>query len=76
MEETALLTVRIEVNGNKELRTVDRVEVGKWDLPKLIPRLYPGEIMVDSPTGYKVLRIRKKGETGNPKDEGMPTISM
>ena len=44
MEETELLTVRIEVNGNDELRVVDRVEVGKWDLPKLIPKLYPGEL--------------------------------
>lgn len=58
MEETELLTVRIEVDGNKELRVVDRVEIGKWDLPKLLPRLYPGETLVETLTGYKVLRIR------------------
>jgi hypothetical protein len=62
MEETELLTVRIEVNGNKELRVVERVEVGKWDLPKLIPRLYPGETLVETITGYKVVRIREKDE--------------
>ena len=57
MEETELLTVRIEVNGNDELRVVDRVEVDKWDLPKLIPRLYPGETLVETPAGYKVLKF-------------------
>ena len=48
MEETELLTVRIEVNGNDELRLVDRVEADKWDLPKLIPRLYPGETLIEN----------------------------
>ena len=62
MEETELLTVRIEVDGNKELRVIDRVEIGKWDLPKLLPRLYPGETLVETLTGYKVLRIREKDE--------------
>lgn len=62
MEETELLTVRIEVNGNKELRVVDRVEIGKWDLPKLLPRLYPGETLVETLSGYKVLRNREKDE--------------
>ncbi len=62
MEETELLMVRVEVNGNKELRVVERVEAGKWDLPKLVPRLYPGETLVETLTGYKVVRIREKDE--------------
>lgn len=57
MEETELLTVRIEVNGKKELRAVERVEAAGWDLPKLIPRLYEGETLVETPNGYTILRI-------------------
>ena len=57
MEETELLTVRIEVNGIKELRTVERVEADGWDLPKLIPRLYEGETLVETLNGYKILTI-------------------
>jgi hypothetical protein len=57
MEETELLTVRIEVNGIKELRTVERVEADAWNLPKLIPRLYEGETLVETLNGYKILTI-------------------
>jgi len=57
MGETELLTVRIEVNGKKELRAVERVEATEWDLPKLIPRLYEGETLVETITGYKILKI-------------------
>jgi hypothetical protein len=57
MEETELLTVRIEVNGKKELRTVERVEADGWDLPKLIPRIYEGETLVETLNGYRILRI-------------------
>jgi hypothetical protein len=57
MEEMESFTVRIEVNGKKELRTVERVEADGWDLPKLIPRLYQGETLVETPNGYKILRI-------------------
>ncbi len=52
-----LFTVRIEVNGKQELRVVQQMVVGGWDLPKLIPRLYPEENLVDTPTGYTMLRI-------------------
>ena len=57
MEEMESFTVRIEVNGKKELRAVERVEADGWDLPKLIPRLYQGETLVETPNGYKILRI-------------------
>ena len=60
MEEMESFTVRIEVNGKKEFRLVERVEVGGWDLPKLIPRLYPGEALVETLTGYKVLKSEKR----------------
>ncbi len=59
MEEMELFKVTIELNGKKELREVERVEVGRWDLPKLIPRLYPGETLVETPIGYKILRSSK-----------------
>ena len=57
MEETELLTVRIEVNDKKEPRTVERVEADGWDLPKLIPMLYEGETLVETLNGYKILTI-------------------
>lgn len=57
MEEMEPITVRVEVNGNREFRIVDKVEIGKWDLPKLVPRLYPGETLVETLTGYKVLKV-------------------
>ena len=57
MKEMESFTVRIEINGKQELRTVERVEADGWDLPKLIPRLYEGETLVDTPNGYKILRI-------------------
>jgi hypothetical protein len=57
MEEMESFTVRIEINGKQELRTVERVEADGWDLPKLIPRLYQGETLVETPNGYKILRI-------------------
>ena len=59
MDEMESFTVRIEVNGKKEFRLVERVEVGGWDLPKLIPRLYPGESLVETPHGYRILRIEQ-----------------
>ena len=57
MEEMEPITVRVEVNGNKEFRVVEKVEIGKWDLPRLVPRIYPGETLMETPTGYKVLKI-------------------
>lgn len=57
MEEMESFTVRIEVNGKKELRPVERVEADGWDLPRLIPRLYQGETLVETLNGYKILRI-------------------
>ena len=33
------------------------MEAGGWDLPRLIPRLYQGETLVETPIGYKILRI-------------------
>ena len=57
MEEMESFMVRIEVDGKKELRAVERVEAGGWNLPRLIPRLYQGETLVETPNGYKILRI-------------------
>ena len=62
MEEMEPFAVRIEVNGKKELRAVERVEAAGWDLPKLIPRLYQGETLVETLNGYKVLRIGEKDD--------------
>ncbi len=56
MGEVGSFTVRVEVNGKKELRMVDKVEAGRWGLPKLIPRLYPGETLVETLTGYRILK--------------------
>ena len=57
MEEMEPITVTVEVNGKKEFRLVEKVEIGKWDLPKLVPRIYPGETLMETPTGYRVLKI-------------------
>jgi len=57
MEGMEPITVTVEVNGNKEFRIVEKVEIGDWDLPKLIPRIYPGETLVETITGYKVLKV-------------------
>jgi hypothetical protein len=59
MEEIERFSVRIEVNGKKEVRAVERVEAGGWDLPRLIPRVYQGETLVETPNGYKILRIKQ-----------------
>jgi len=55
--EPVTVWIEIEVNGKKELRVVERVEIDRWNHPQLIPRLYPGEILVETPTDYKISRI-------------------
>ena len=55
--EPVTVWIEVEVNGKKELRVVERVEIDQWNLPQLIPRLYPGETLVETPTGCEVLRI-------------------
>jgi len=55
--ELVTVWIEIDVNGKKELRAVELVEAGGWDLPRLIPRLYQGETLVETPNGYKILRI-------------------
>ena len=57
MEEREPFTVRVAVNGKTEFRIVDKVEIGKWDFPRLVPRLYPGETLVETLAGYEVLKV-------------------
>lgn len=52
--EPVTVWIEIDVNGKKELRVVERVEIDRWNFPQMIPRLYPGEILVETPTGYKI----------------------
>jgi hypothetical protein len=55
--ESVTVWIEIDVNGKKELGVVERVDIDQWNFPQMIPRLYPGEILVETPTGYKISRI-------------------
>jgi hypothetical protein len=57
--ESVTVWIEIEVNSKKELRVVERVEIDQWNLPQMIPRLYPGETLVETSAGYKISRIGK-----------------
>jgi hypothetical protein len=57
--ESVTVWIEIDVNGKKELRVGERVDIDQWNFPQMIPRLYPGETLVETSTGYKISRIGK-----------------
>ena len=78
MEDLEPLRVKVEVDGKKEFRPIDRVEPGRWDLPRLIPKLNPGETLVDTLAGYKIFSKANSisGKSTGLNNQDSPTISV